>query len=415
MNLETIKQRYGIVGNDYKLNLAIENAVKAAPTNLSILVTGESGVGKDIFARLIHEKSDRSQKRLVAVNCGAIPEGTIESELFGHVKGSFTGADRDRKGYFKEADGGTIFLDEVGELPLTVQVKLLRVLQNGEIIPVGESKPQKVDVRVVAATNTNVEEAVRAGRFRPDLYYRLNQMAINIPPLRERQADIPMLFSRFAADIAVESGMRAIVLADEDACQYLMQHPWYGNVRELRTITQRIAWLEPERIITREILQKYLPPTAADTLPVPVGATGVGYASGISDRELLLKALSMGQMITEMREEIFDLRQTVEQLKQGAVIKHPMQSPVTHIIDPAPERLMLHPSPSHQEEHYETVHDVVYQPSEPVEDVPLSLEERERQAILHALERHRGNRKLAAKDLGISERTLYRRIKDYNQ
>lgn len=415
MNLETIKQRYGIVGNDYKLNLAIENAVKAAPTNLSILVTGESGVGKDIFARLIHEKSDRSQKRLVAVNCGAIPEGTIESELFGHVKGSFTGADRDRKGYFKEADGGTIFLDEVGELPLTVQVKLLRVLQNGEIIPVGESKPQKVDVRVVAATNTNVEEAVRAGRFRPDLYYRLNQMAINIPPLRERQADIPMLFSRFAADIAVESGMRAIVLADEDACQYLMQHPWYGNVRELRTITQRIAWLEPERIITREILQKYLPPTAADTLPVPVGATGVGYASGISDRELLLKALSMGQMITELREEIFDLRQTVEQLKQGAVIKHPMQSPVTHIIDPAPERLMLHPSPSHQEGHYETVHDVVYQPSEPVEDVPLSLEERERQAILHALERHRGNRKLAAKDLGISERTLYRRIKDYNQ
>ena len=417
MNLDAIKQRYGIVGNDYKLNLAIENAVKSAPTNLSILVTGESGVGKDIFARLIHEKSDRSQKRLVAVNCGAIPEGTIESELFGHVKGSFTGADRDRKGYFKEADGGTIFLDEVGELPLTVQVKLLRVLQNGEIIPVGESKPQKVDVRVVAATNTNVEEAVRAGRFRPDLYYHLNQMSISIPPLRERQADIPMLFSRFAADIAVESGMRAIVLADDDARQYLMHYPWYGNVRELRTITQRIAWLEPERVITRDILQKYLPATAADTLPVPVTSGGSGYSAGITDRELLLKALSMGQMISEMREELFDLRQTVEQLKQGTVVTHAVTpAPVHHIIDSPSDTIMLQPStasPLHDDV-IETVHEVEYQPSEPVDELPLSLVERERQAILRALQIHNGNRKLAAQDLGVSERTLYRRIKDYN-
>ncbi|MBQ9547056.1 MAG: sigma-54-dependent Fis family transcriptional regulator [Bacteroidales bacterium] len=415
MNIDSVKKRYRIIGNNSKLNLAIENAVKAAPTDLTVLVSGESGVGKDIFARMIHEYSNRSKKNLVAVNCGAFPEGIIESALFGHIKGAFTGADHDSKGYFREADGGTIFLDEVGELPLPMQVKLLRVLQNGEIIPVGESKPQKVDVRVVAATNADVEKAVREGRFRPDLYYRLNQMSISIPPLRERPEDIPLIFSSFAADIAAESNRPAIMLADESAREYLMHYPWHGNVRELRTIVLRIAWLESERLITREILQRYLPPATESNMPVPVGF-GVGnIQSSVSDHELLLKTLSMGQVISEMREELYDLRRTVEQLKQGGVASPTIVTPPpAHVIDPhTPIPTII----SHQDDAegydggFTPAHVVDDTPAEIADDVPLDLGKRERQAIVKALSLHKGNRKLAAQELGISERTLYRRIK----
>ena len=261
MDIQTLKQRYDIIGNDPRLMLALNKAIQVAPTDLSILITGESGVGKDVFSRIIHENSLRKHVRqgrgLISVNCGAIPEGTIESELFGHVKGAFTGADRSRKGYFEEADGGTIFLDEIGELPLAMQVKLLRVLENGEIIPVGSSTAQKINVRVVAATNVDIVEAVRSGRFREDLYYRLNQISIYLPPLRERKDDIPLLFRKFSSDVAEKYHMPPIVLTD-DAKHMMMDYPWYGNVRELKNITEQIAVVETERTITSAILQNYL-------------------------------------------------------------------------------------------------------------------------------------------------------------
>ena len=253
MDIQTIKNRYDIVGNDPKLLMAINKAIQVAPTDLSILVTGESGVGKEVFARMIHDNSGRKHKKLVPVNCGAIPEGTIESELFGHVKGSFTGADKDRKGYFEEADGGTIFLDEVGELPLAMQVKLLRVLENGEIIPVGSSTARKINVRVVAATNVDLMAAIRKGQYREDLYYRLNQISIAIPPLRERKDDIIMLFRKFASDVSEKYHMPLLQLTD-DARQYLRQYPWYGNVRELKNVTEQIAVVENDRMVTSEIL-----------------------------------------------------------------------------------------------------------------------------------------------------------------
>ena len=261
MDIQKIKLRYGIIGNDPKLNMAINKAIQVAPTDLSILISGESGVGKDVFSRIIHENSLRKHvkqgKGLISVNCGAIPEGTIESELFGHVKGAFTGAERNRKGYFEEADGGTIFLDEIGELPLAMQVKLLRVLENGEIMPVGSSTAQKINVRIVAATNVDLVAAVRNGHFREDLYYRLQQISISIPPLRERKDDIPLLFRKFSSDVAEKYNMPPIFLT-EDARQYLMNYPWYGNIRELKNMTEQIAVVETERTITRAILQNYL-------------------------------------------------------------------------------------------------------------------------------------------------------------
>ena len=319
MDIQTVKLRYGIIGNDPKLLLAINKAIQVAPTDLSILITGESGVGKDIFSRIIHENSLRKHvkqgKGLISVNCGAIPEGTIESELFGHVKGAFTGADKNRKGYFEEADGGTIFLDEIGELPLAMQVKLLRVLENGEIIPVGSSTAQKINVRVVAATNIDLVAAVRNGRFREDLYYRLQQISIYIPPLRERIDDIPLLFRKFSSDVAEKYHMPPIFLT-EDAREYLMHYPWYGNIRELKNVTEQIAVVETERTITRSILENYLSYVPEEKMPALVTATPGGNTL-ISDRELLLKALSMGQMISEMRNEINELRQAVTQLAQG--------------------------------------------------------------------------------------------------
>ena len=415
MDIQTVKLRYGIIGNDPKLLLAINKAIQVAPTDLSILITGESGVGKDIFSRIIHENSLRKHvkqgKGLISVNCGAIPEGTIESELFGHVKGAFTGADKNRKGYFEEADGGTIFLDEIGELPLAMQVKLLRVLENGEIIPVGSSTAQKINVRVVAATNIDLVAAVRNGRFREDLYYRLQQISIYIPPLRERIDDIPLLFRKFSSDVAEKYHMPPIFLT-EDAREYLMHYPWYGNIRELKNVTEQIAVVETERTITRSILENYLSYVPEEKMPALVTATPGGNTL-ISDRELLLKALSMGQMISEMRNEINELRQAVTQLAQGipvntapnyqiptfnSQLSHQPDDNTLHVLQP-------HESlPQPEEEFQET---------EMVEDEPLALEEREKKAIRMALERHGGKRTLAAKELHISERTLYRKIKEY--
>ncbi|MBR4773499.1 MAG: sigma-54-dependent Fis family transcriptional regulator [Bacteroidales bacterium] len=400
MDIKNIKLRYDIIGNDPKLELALNKAIQVAPTDLSILITGESGVGKDVFSRIIHENSLRKHVRqgrgLISVNCGAIPEGTIESELFGHVKGAFTGADRSRKGYFEEADGGTIFLDEIGELPLAMQVKLLRVLENGEIIPVGSSTAQKINVRVVAATNVDIVEAVRNGRFREDLYYRLNQISIYLPPLRERKDDVPLLFRKFSSDVAEKYHMPPIVLTDE-AKRMMMDYPWYGNVRELKNITEQIAVVETERTITPAILQNYLSfvPTG-ERMPAVVenGSQTVG-GSQITDRELLLKALSMGQMINEMRKEINDLRNAVTQMAQGM----PVQGQVV-------QQSSYLPQVQHEEEEFIT--------PEIVDDDALSLEDREKHAILKALEHAGGNRKLAAAELHISERTLYRKLKGYN-
>ena len=396
MDIQTLKQRYDIIGNDPKLLMALNKAIQVAPTNLSILITGESGVGKDVFSRIIHENSTRKHVRqgrgLISVNCGAIHEGTIESELFGHVKGAFTGADRSRKGYFEEADGGTIFLDEIGELPLAMQVKLLRVLENGEIIPVGSSTPQKIDVRVVAATNVDIVRAVREGRFREDLYYRLNQLSIYLPPLRERKEDIPLLFRKFSSDVAEKYHMPPIVLT-EDARTMLMNYPWYGNVRELKNITEQIAVVETERTITPDILQNYLAYIPAERMPalVPEAQTPAA-ASQITDRELLLKALSMGQMINEMRGEINDLRQMVQQLATGNGNNYQLPN----------SNYQFRP----QDEEFLT--------PEIIEDESVNLEDRERRAILRALDHNQGNRKQAAADLHISERTLYRKLKEYN-
>ena len=400
MDIQSLKLRYDIIGNDPKLMLALNKAIQVAPTDLSILITGESGVGKDVFSRIIHENSARKHARggrgLISVNCGAIPEGTIESELFGHVKGAFTGADKNRKGYFEEADGGTIFLDEIGELPLAMQVKLLRVLENGEIIPVGSSTAQKINVRVVAATNVDIVEAVRTGRFREDLYYRLNQISIYLPPLRERKDDIPLLFRKFSSDVAEKYHMPPIVLT-EPAKRMMMDYPWYGNVRELKNITEQIAVVETERSITPEILQNYLSYIPTEKMPALVEGTPA-QASGITDRELLLKALSMGQMITELRNEINDLRQMVGRMAQGPSV--PVEQ---HSYLPTTTQ---HTLPQGEDEEFLT--------PEIIEDEALGLDERERRAIVRALEQNHGNRKKAAADLHISERSLYRKLKGYN-
>lgn len=399
--IQNIKLRFGIIGNAEGLNRAIDIAMQVAPTDLSVLITGESGVGKETFPQIVHQFSRRKHGQYIAVNCGAIPEGTIDSELFGHEKGAFTGAIGDRNGYFAEADGGTIFLDEVGELPLATQARLLRVLESGEYIKVGSSKVQKTNVRIVAATNVNLTEAIAEGRFREDLFYRLNTVPIKIPPLRDRGDDISLLFRKFASDFAEKYRMPAIQLT-EDAKAMLQAYPWPGNVRQLKNITEQISIIETHREINSAILQNYLPAQSMDSrLPMLLGSKGAGGGKTFeSEREILY------QVLFDMRRDMTELKKLVNTLmaergETGYNIMHPVPASSTINISP-----MIHTgSVSH-------VDDDIQDTEEYVEET-LSLDEVEKEMIRKALERHHGRRKNAAKDLKISERTLYRKIKEY--
>lgn len=394
--IQQVKLRFGIIGNNESLARAIDVAIQVAPTDLSVLITGESGVGKESFPQIIHQYSRRKHGQYIAVNCGAIPEGTIDSELFGHEKGAFTGAIGERKGYFGEADGGTIFLDEVGELPLPTQARLLRVLESGEFIKVGSSKVQKTDVRIVAATNVNLMQAIADGRFREDLYYRLNTVPIQIPPLRERGEDVLLLFRKFAGDFAEKYRMPAIQLT-EDAKHVLLSYPWPGNVRQLKNITEQISIIETNREINAAILQTYLPTQNMQRLPALLGVKG--NKSFESEREILY------QVLFDMRQDVTELKKLVHEImsERGSVTAVP--SP------PASVPAIIHPiisTPAVQCADDEDIQDT----EEYVEE-SLSLDEVEKEMIRKALEKHHGKRKNAAKDLNISERTLYRKIKEY--
>lgn len=423
MDIQQIKHKYGIVGNDPKYLEALNKAVQVAPTDLNILIYGESGVGKDIFSRIVHEHSNRKHARngsgLVCVNCGAIPKGTIESELFGHVKGAFTGADKNRKGYFEEADGGTIFLDEVGELPLDMQVLLLRVIENGELIPVGGSTPIKVDVRIVAATNVDLEEAKKKGRFREDLYYRLKQIPIYIPPLRERKDDIPLLFRKFSNDHAEKYNMPPITLND-DARSYLIGYHWGGNIRELKSLVEEISSLETTRDIDLNILKRYIQYVPEEKMPVLVSNTDEKLS--FSERDILYKALDMSKQINDLRKEINDLKMYIGQLADGRGFS-PIAAPIAHPQFPmieennyptdgtlhvlAPNKDMEQP----EDDFLESFE--VEEKNEDKESSPISIEEMEKMMIIQSLQRHNNRRASVAKELKISERTLYRKIKDY--
>lgn len=391
IDITTVKQRFGIIGNSDAMNRALGVALRVAPTDLSVLVTGESGVGKEYFPQIIHAYSARKHAKYVAVNCGAIPEGTIDSELFGHEKGSFTGATEARKGYFEEADGGTIFLDEVGELPLSTQVRLLRVLQSGEFMRVGSARVQKTNVRVVAATNNDLLRSIESGRFREDLYYRLNTVPITVPALRERPEDIPLLFRKFAADVAVQYKMPAVQL-DDNARAMLQSHYWRGNVRQLKNVAEQISALEKSRVITADVLASYLAPTHSSA-PTMASANMPGDDFS-TERELLYKILF------DMRSDINDLKRMLSDLMRGA---HVPQQPAQHeVFGLLPSSSVVAPEPD-------------YAVSEVVEDVPhkeLTKADMQREQIIRALKNNNGRRRDAARELFMSERTLYRRIKE---
>ena len=407
-DMMSLKQRFGIIGNSDAMNRALSVALRVAPTDLSVLVTGESGVGKEFFPQIIHAFSARKHAKYIAVNCGAIPEGTIDSELFGHEKGSFTGATEARKGYFEEADGGTIFLDEVGELPLSTQVRLLRVLQSGEFIRVGSAKVQKTNVRVVAATNNDLLQAIEAGRFREDLYYRLNTVPISVPPLRERVEDIPLLFRKFAADVAVQYKMPAIQL-DEGAKALLQSHYWRGNVRQLKNVAEQISALEKNRVVTADILATYLSPVHNTTAAMSVGKGPSDEFS--TERELLYKILF------DMRSDINDLKRMLSELMHAT---HPMpQQPKSEVIGLLPSPIVTHQAGvvSHPASVVPSVDSAAdYAESEVVvDDVPQKGQTKadmQREQILRALKNNNGRRRDAARELFLSERTLYRRIKE---
>ncbi|MEG2479543.1 MAG: sigma-54 dependent transcriptional regulator [Mucinivorans sp.] len=386
MELQNIKNRYGIIGNSPALNRALEVSLRVAPTDLSVLITGESGVGKEFFPQIIHHNSSRKHNNYIAVNCGAIPQGTIDSELFGHEKGSFTGASEARKGYFEEADGGTIFLDEVAELPLTTQVRLLRVLQSGEFIRVGSSRAQKTDVRVVAATNINLFQAIENGRFREDLYYRLNTVPITVPPLRERRADIYMLFKKFATDIASEYRLSPINLSD-GARLMLEGYSWPGNVRQLKNVAEQVSAIEQGQDIKPDVLEKYLPDYNPKALPM-LSPSSCSANNENQERDILYKLL-------------FDLRGEVSELK--VMMSQMTQSSRTTTIE----------SPVHENvEYVDAVEENPEQSSVVLTTTPQSKEQAQREQVIAALKRNRGNRREAASELFMSERTLYRKIKD---
>ena len=408
--IQQVKLRFGIIGNNEALMRAIDIAIQVAPTDLSVLITGESGVGKESFPQIIHQYSRRKHGQYIAVNCGAIPEGTIDSELFGHEKGAFTGAIGERKGYFGEADGGTIFLDEVGELPMPTQARLLRVLETGEFIKVGSSKVEKTNVRIVAATNVNLTQAIADGRFREDLYYRLNTVPIQVPALRERGEDVVLLFRKFASDFAEKYRMPAIQLT-EDAKQLLLAYSWPGNVRQLKNITEQISIIETNREINASILKNYLPEqNNAQRLPALFGVKNESK-SFESEREILY------QVLFDMRQDVTELKKLVHEIMtERAAVGSPAVTPATYYTPapavvasvPAAVPTIIHPSVKPAP----AMDDDIQDTEEYVEE-SLSLDEVEKEMIRKALERHHGKRKSAAKDLNISERTLYRKIKEY--
>ena len=402
--LQSIKQRYNIVGNCEALNRALDVALQVAPTDLSVLIVGESGVGKEIIPRVIHDNSPRRREKYFAINCGSIPEGTIDSELFGHIKGSFTGAINDSPGYFGVANKGTLFLDEVGELPMATQARLLRVLENGEYIPVGGTEIRKTDVRIVAATNVNIRQAISEGRFREDLYYRLNQVPLQMPPLRERGEDIVLLFRLFAMQMAEKYRMDKVVLSD-DAKQMLMRYKWPGNIRQLKNITEQISILSTERLITADILSRFIPQDQETTQLATIHSEG--EHSFENEREILYKILfELRGNVNDMRREMSALKKQLDDVQTAS----PVAPQVEHM--PAttfPTPITQHPAP------VATVEDAVaeeyIEPEKELES--LNLNDMGKQMLEKALERNHGNRKKAAQELGISDRTLYRRLKQY--
>ncbi|MAC95291.1 MAG: sigma-54-dependent Fis family transcriptional regulator [Flavobacteriales bacterium] len=426
MKHDQIKQRFGIIGHSEGLNRAIDIAVQVAPTDLSVLITGESGSGKEAMPQIIHQLSSRKHNKYIAVNCGAIPEGTIDSELFGHEKGSFTGAHEMRKGYFEVADGGTIFLDEVAELPLPTQARLLRVLESGEFMKVGSSKVQKTNVRIVAATNVNIPEAIKKNKFREDLFYRLNTVPIEIPPLRARKEDIHLLFRKFSSDFADKYKMPSIRLSDS-AKELLIKYRWPGNIRQLKNVTEQISVIEQDKYISAEVLKKYLPEQAGSSLPIIYS----GEKEGLSEREILYKVLF------EMKKDVNDLKHVVYQVLQNG-----SETNKSDVNSQAYERLygqaaqaneggiqleQFAPSKSMEsndqvskskhfvpQEESEVEEEIYQEVEEEAEDESLSIAEAEKKLIIKALEKHNGKRKYAAEDLGVSERTLYRKIKEYD-
>jgi len=409
MDVLSIKQRFGIIGNSALLNRAIDIASQVAPTDITVLITGESGTGKEVFPKIIHHLSARKHGSYIAVNCGAIPEGTIDSELFGHEKGSFTGAHEARKGYFEVANGGTIFLDEVVELPLSTQVRLLRVLESGEFMKVGSSKVLKTDVRIVAATNFNLPDAIRSGKFRQDLYYRLNTVPIFIPPLKDRKDDIVLLFRKFAADFAEKYRMPPLVL-DEEAKKHLMNFRWRGNIRQLKNVTEQISIIESDRNITTKILTKYLPQDQNSELPVLY--KGNCPQNEFSERDLLYKVLF------DMKKDVNDLKKLLREIIREENIPPNIQKDNLQLINNLYNDKNLD-IPSDKEDKYEIQVEPQDTIDEPVIDTEiieesLSLQKKEVDLIKKALEKHKGKRKMAAQELGISERTLYRKIKEYD-
>lgn len=399
-----MKQQFGIIGNDPDLIRAIDTAIQVAHTDLSVLITGESGVGKEYFPQIIHTNSVRKHGKYFAVNCGAIPEGTIDSELFGHVKGAFTDAISERKGYFSEADGGTIFLDEVGELPLSTQARLLRVLENGEFLRVGSSKVEKTNVRIVCATNVNLPEAISNGRFREDLYYRLSTVPIKVSPLRKRGEDVFLLFKKFTMDFAAKYNVPRIEL-DEQAKRALLTYSWPGNIRQLKNVAEQISILELNRTITADVITQYLPEQPKNNLPALFGSKGGANGKTFeSEREILYSVLfDMRRDITELKQQLEGLRASQRSAPRAADM--PIYADAEEVVPVVhqPVKPTIHLAPSTQ------VHQVV----EEYVDEALSLDDVEKKTIKQALERHRGRRRDAAKELNISERTLYRKIKEY--
>jgi transcriptional regulator with PAS, ATPase and Fis domain len=406
MDTQSIKQRFGIIGNSPLLNRAIDIASQVAPTDLTVLITGESGVGKEVFPKIIHQFSARKHGNYIAVNCGAIPEGTIDSELFGHEKGSFTGAHDTRKGYFEVVDGGTIFLDEVAELPMSTQVRLLRVLETGEFFKVGSSKVIKTDVRVVVATNIDIPKAISNGKFREDLYYRLNTVPIYIPPLRERKEDIYLLFRKFAADFAEKYRMPVLRL-NEEAVKLLSNYRWSGNVRQLKNITEQISIIEKNRDLNGTTLSKYLPHNTSSDLPVLYRREE--ESKEISERDLLYKVLF------DMKKDINDLKQIVGEIMQNEDMVKDLQQNSSQMIQKLYKNFessedQLAEMDDEPDIHFDIEEHV--QESEVIEE-SLSISEKEKDLIIKALSKYNGKRKKAAQELGISERTLYRKIKEY--